>query len=91
MVYNTVIQIWKGKQIAAIPTTNEGRAMANEIEVIGVKWDDEGDSGLPATVTIDGPDFVVDDSEELDEYISDELSNKYGFTHCGWQDHRWTV
>ena len=65
--------------------------MADKIEVIGVKWDDEGKSGLPSTVTIDAPDFVVNDSEELHEYISDELSNKYGFTHYGWYDHRWVL
>lgn len=60
----------------------------NQLEIIGVKWDDDGLSGLPDTVTIDGPDFIIDDNDELDEYISDALSDKFGYTHLGWSDHR---
>ena len=48
--------------------------------------DDENDvntDDLPQTLTIHVPNYIGDDYE-IDEYISDEISNITGFTHKGY-------
>ena len=58
---------------------------------IRVKWDLEGmspeEAGVPTVVEI--PQHLKDeaeDEEELDDLISDWLSDTYGWTHFGWQE-----
>ena len=47
-----------------------------------IEWDTDGeDIDLPNTLEIDVPDST--DAEDIDEYISDELSNITGFCYFG--------
>lgn len=51
-----------------------------------IKWDTDGEEiDLPTELTVEIPneDFVKMDKEEIDEFISDELSNITGFCHKG--------
>jgi hypothetical protein len=55
-------------------------------EVTNIKWDTDGeDIDLPTTLTIDIPneDFVRYDPEEIDDFISDAISDISGFCHKG--------
>lgn len=65
--------------------------MKQAILVHDVQWDDEGKSGLPNTVTIDTPDFIPASEEEMNDYISDKLSETYGYCHFGWEGYRYTT
>jgi hypothetical protein len=51
-----------------------------------IKWDSDGeDIDLPTELTIDIPNdvFVKMDGEEIDEFISDYITNEIGFCHMG--------
>jgi len=68
---------------------NEEELTEAKIIVNGVKWDadDEEDiANLPTTVTlkIDNDKLEDMDEDDIDDFIADELSNEYGFTHDGW-------
>ena len=55
--------------------------------VTDIQWDTDGeDLDLPTELTVDIPneDFVNMDEEEIDEFISDEISNITGFCHFGY-------
>jgi hypothetical protein len=54
--------------------------------VTNIKWDTDGENiDLPTEITIDIPneDFVKMDEEEIDEFISDYITNETGFCHMG--------
>jgi hypothetical protein len=52
-------------------------------EVSDIKYDTDGEEvDLPKTLTITVPDDIVDEVE-MEEYISDEISNITGFCHKG--------
>lgn len=52
-------------------------------EVSNIKYDTDGEEvDLPKTLTITVPDDIVDEVE-MEEYISDEISNITGFCHKG--------
>lgn len=51
-----------------------------------IKWDTDGeDIDLPTTieVVIPNEDFVKMDSQEIDDFISDYITNETGFCHFG--------
>lgn len=50
-----------------------------------IKYDTDGeDIDLPTEIEIDIPDFIDgEDGEDIEEYISDEISNRTGFCHDG--------
>ena len=51
--------------------------------VTGIKYDTDGeDVDLPETLEIEVPEDVTE-PEEIDEYISEEISNVTGFCHKG--------
>ena len=56
------------------------------LKVTGVQWDadnPEDIAHLPSDVTIETErDFK--DEDDVSAFLSDELSNQYGFTHTGW-------
>lgn len=53
-------------------------------EVSNIKYDTDGEEvDLPKTLSITVPDDIVDEVE-IDEYISDEISNITGFCHTGY-------
>lgn len=57
--------------------------MIRTFEVTDIKYDTDGEVlDLPKTLIIDIPIDIVDD-EEIDDYISDEISNRTGFCHFG--------
>lgn len=62
-----------------------------KVKVTGIKWDADNMNdveGIPADMTINIPEHInLGDSDELEEFISDELSNQSGFTHDGWSDY----
>lgn len=52
--------------------------------VTDIKYDTDGAKiKLPKTMTIILPDNVNDSYEEIENYISDEISNRTGFCHYG--------
>lgn len=54
-----------------------------EYKVIDIKYDTDGeDIKLPKTMTIKVPKEFKE-AEEVLEYISDEISNRTGFCHFG--------
>lgn len=59
--------------------------------VDGIKWDAdnaEDVAHLPSEMDLEIPEHVdVDDEDELEEFISEELSNQSGFSHDGWADY----
>jgi hypothetical protein len=65
-----------------------------KILVEGIKWDTDGEeiSGLKDSIKIEFPVKLVEGKpiseleDILEEYISDEISNKSGFLHDGWTD-----
>jgi hypothetical protein len=56
--------------------------------VTNIQWDTDGDKklaqSLPNQLTINIPKDIVSD-EEIDEYVSDEISNISGFCHYGFK------
>ncbi len=49
-------------------------------EVTNIQYDTDGEEvDLPSTLTIDVPN----DIEDVEEYISDEISKQTGFCHLG--------
>jgi hypothetical protein len=72
------------------------RGITMKVQVFGVKWetdntpeDSEVLGTLPTNVVLDIPNWVdTNDEEELLDFISDELSNEYGFLHNGWPYHK---
>lgn len=54
------------------------------INVFGIKWDNDGeDVDIPTTMNIDIPDDL--DETEINDYLSDEISNIAGWCHHGFQ------
>lgn len=57
------------------------------VKVYGVKWDEADDLNQDVEIII-SENVNVNDTEELECFISDELSNKYGFCHLGWGSYK---
>lgn len=56
--------------------------MIRKYTVTNIKYDTDGeDIDLPTELEIEIPDDMEDD--EIEEYISDEISNRTGFCHKG--------
>lgn len=56
-----------------------------KIEAYNIKWDTDGeDVSLPKSVVINVPD----DEEDIADYVSDYLSDEYGFCHFGFEFHK---
>lgn len=52
-------------------------------EVTNIKYDTDGEEvELPENLSIDVPEDITE-PEEVEEYISDEISNQTGFCHLG--------
>lgn len=52
-------------------------------KVTDIEYDTDGeDLGLPAVLNIEVP-TDLEDGHEIEEYISDEISNQTGFCHKG--------
>jgi hypothetical protein len=59
--------------------------MAKKIIVTDIEYDTDGlKVKLPKTLVIEIPD-VLTDKEEIEEFISDEISNETGFCHLGFR------
>lgn len=75
------------------PNIFEGGRVVRESEddemikfaVQGIDWDTDGeDPGLPTDVEIEVPSYVVDNGRDaIEEWISDALSDEYGYCHNG--------
>ena len=53
-----------------------------ELKVYNIKWDTDGEYvDLPTELVIDIPNG----EEDLEDYISDEISNVTGFCHFGFE------
>jgi hypothetical protein len=52
-----------------------------EIEVTNIKWDTDGDIDLPKRISVSVPTNI--DADEIDDFISDKISDITGFTHKG--------
>jgi hypothetical protein len=51
--------------------------------VTNIEYDTDGeDIDLPETLTVDVPSHITD-PDEIDEFVSDEISNQTGFCHLG--------
>jgi hypothetical protein len=51
--------------------------------VTNIKYDTDGEAiDLPETLTIDVPSHITE-PDEIDEFVSDEISNQTGFCHLG--------
>ena len=63
-------------------------AVSRQIKVSSIKWDaddDEDVKDLPTSVTID-VDIPADaDEDQVEELVADALTDKYGFTHDGFE------
>ncbi len=60
------------------------------IQVYWIEWDtDDNDvSDLPIEAMLTCNDFsIMNSKEEIENFISEELSNKYWFTHYWWESH----
>lgn len=53
-----------------------------KVQVSNIKWD--GNSSLSKRMVIEIPQEVVD-TEDMEDYISDELSNSTGYCHFGFK------
>lgn len=54
------------------------------VEVYNIKWDTDGkDIGIPTTMTINVPAHF--DEDELENFISDKISDESGFCHYGFE------
>ena len=57
------------------------------ILVTNIKWDTDDESpmelGLPTEVEVELPDRFPNYNEDIEEFVSDYLSDTYGFCHCG--------
>lgn len=52
--------------------------------VTDIEFDTDGEElDLPTSMTIEVPDDIEDDEYEIQEYLSDEISNISGFCHFG--------
>jgi hypothetical protein len=50
--------------------------------VQNIKYDTDNENvSLPETLTINLPINIVDDIEEMEEYIADKISDETGFCH----------
>jgi hypothetical protein len=53
-------------------------------QVTDIMYDTDGKKiNLPAILVIDVPDGKFDDDSDIEQYISDEISNITGFCHTG--------
>ena len=54
-----------------------------------IKWDTDGDEtvfgDLPHTVTVEVPSDIVDNEDELIDYLGDEISDQTGWCHFGFK------
>ena len=61
--------------------------MATKYMVTNIQWDTDGDKenlmDLPAELSIDADTLSISDKDEIEETISDYLSDIYGFCHFG--------
>ena len=61
--------------------------MATKYMVTNIQWDTDGDKenlmDLPAELSIDADTLSISDKDEIEETISDYLSDTYGFCHYG--------
>lgn len=56
--------------------------MKREFVVKGIKYDTDGEEiDLPKTLTITVPEEIEND--DVEQYLSDEISNRTGFCHYG--------
>jgi hypothetical protein len=54
-------------------------------KVINIEWDTDGeDISLPEELSVIVPKDLLDSPEELDQFISDDISNQTGFCHKGY-------
>ena len=52
--------------------------------VTDIEFDTDGEElDIPTSMTIEVPDDIEDDEYEIQEYLSDEISNISGFCHFG--------
>mgnify|MGYP003420232619 CR=1 FL=1 len=60
--------------------------MAKEYLVTDIKYDTDGRKvkGLPKELKIVVPDWSCGCYEDIEQYISDEISNKTGYCHFGY-------
>lgn len=64
--------------------SDERKGIVYEVNDIIYDGDEDDDlSGLPTTLEIFVPVEYLEDNYDLEEYISDEISNQTGFTHNG--------
>ena len=63
--------------------------MATKYMVTNIQWDMDGDKenlmDLPAELSIDADTLSISDKDEIEETISDYLSDTYGFCHFGFK------
>ena len=61
--------------------------MATKYMVTTIQWDTDGDKevlkDLPKELSIDTDTLSISDKDEIEETISDYLSDIYGFCHFG--------
>ena len=61
--------------------------MVTKYIVTNILWDTVGDketlTNLPAELSIDTDTLSISDEDEIEETISDYLSDTYGFCHYG--------
>lgn len=57
------------------------------IKVSGVKWDEAEDLSSEVKLEIGTSKLMEMDEMELEDYVSDALSDTYGFCHFGWEEH----
>lgn len=51
-----------------------------------IRWDYDGKRPhLPKVITVQAPFDISEDSEELEEYLSDYITDATGFCHCGFK------
>ncbi len=52
-------------------------------EVNNIKWDTDDETvDLPTSLSVEVPDDITD-GVEVDDYVSDDISNQTGFCHKG--------
>ena len=63
--------------------------MATKFIVTNIQWDTDGDEkilkDLPTELSIDADTLSISDKDEIEETISDYLSDTYGFCHFGFK------
>ncbi len=59
--------------------------MLTKVDVTSVVWDAEEDANLPSNFILEVEVDDEDDIDEIDEMVSNAISDEYGYCHYGFE------